>query len=99
MGRRTRAAQLDREISSALRVHATKRSSQKQQKRYRLTIARPHGGYVESHFNASEKEALKRAEEEIEQGAPYVRVDTDVDFLSNKATLVTELWKPRTLGQ
>lgn len=84
------AAQLNREIADAL---ANKSALIEKQKRYRLTIAGPTGRYIETHFTATEDEALAQARRELQQGAVYVRVDTDVDLLWGTSTRVAELRK------
>ena len=61
------------------------------QKRYRLVIADPVGRYSESEFTATEDEALAQARRELDQGASYVRVDTDVDHLHRTCTPVAEM--------
>jgi hypothetical protein len=81
MVRKKTAAQLNREIAEALK------------KRYRLVIAGPTGRYTESHFTATKDEALAQARRELDQGAVYVRVDTDVDHLYGTSTLVAEMRK------
>ena len=82
--------------------HATKksatprtrsRSAAATQKRYRLVIAGPTGRYTESEFTATKDEALAQARRELEQGAVWVRVDTDVDHLQRTYTPVTEMRK------
>lgn len=72
--------------------HATKKPAAKQ-KRYRLVIAGPTGRYTERELTATKAKALAEARRELEYGAVYVRVDTDVDPLHRTYTQVTELRK------
>lgn len=89
-------SQLQREIDEVLAqagpthprsTHATK------QKRYRLVIASPTGRYSERDFTATKKQALDEARRELEYGATYVRLDSDVDFLRGTYKQVAEFRK------
>lgn len=81
MARKKSAAQLDREIATV------------RPKRYRLRVADARGRYSESHFTATEKEAIDEAMNRLAHGAVHVLVETDLDTLHGGSKLVANLRK------